>query len=260
MFCFWPKGGPVAVGGAWWKVAPHLHHLDHTGRPVGGLPGWYKEGKRGQPGSLAPHQSRGDHYPGPGTGTEVQSVYNLWFNKNQKLSDFLLPSCESDSDKKRVSPKRIWPYTGPNLLFTSFCGPYRMWWAGTLMPDRPLWASWVRWTSGTDFWSRPRSSPWLTAVLTYPGMSSPGWPAMLRCLGGGHLSGPWRCVRTDYPIPEAHPSTLVFIHFHPSSVVIACCCCCSFLSSAQRWMSQSVVELWTFLGFYFEGWSVSKIL
>lgn len=25
--------------------------------------------------------------------------------------------------------------------FSPFCGPYRTWWAGTLMPDRPSWAS-----------------------------------------------------------------------------------------------------------------------
>lgn len=99
MFWFWLKGGPIAIGGAWWNVAPHLHHLDHTGRPVGGLPGRCEEGNRGQPGSLAPHQSRGGHYPGSGTGTELQSAYNLWFTENQKLCDFLLPSCESDSDK-----------------------------------------------------------------------------------------------------------------------------------------------------------------
>lgn len=146
------------------------------------------------------------------------------------------------SDKKRVSPKRIWPYTGIKLLFTSFCGPYRTWWVGTLMLDRPLWASWVKWIFGTEFWSQPRSSPWLTAVFTFLGMSSPGWPAMWRCLGEGHLSGPWRRVRTDCPALEAHSSALVFIHFHSSSVVIACCCC-SFISSAHRWMSQSVGAL-----------------
>lgn len=155
--------------------------------------------------------------------------------------------------KKRVSPKRIWPCTGPKLLFPSFCGPCRTRWAGSLMPDRPLWASWVRWTFGTEFWSPPRSSPWRTAALTYPGMSSPGWPAMLRCLGEGHLSGLWRCVRTDCPMLEVDPSALVFIRSRPSNVVLACCC--SFLSSAQRWMSQ----LWIFPGFYFEGWSVSKM-
>lgn len=79
MFWFRVQGGPVAFRGTWWEVAPYLHHMDHTGRPMGSLPGRFKEGKRGQPGSLAPHQSRGSHHPGSGAGTAVQSPHKKPF-------------------------------------------------------------------------------------------------------------------------------------------------------------------------------------
>lgn len=38
-------GCPVAFGGARWKVAPHLHLLDHTGRPMGRVPRRWEEGE-----------------------------------------------------------------------------------------------------------------------------------------------------------------------------------------------------------------------
>ncbi len=101
-------------------------------------------------------------------------------------------------------------------------GPYRTLWAGALTPARLLWASWVRWTFGTAFWSRSRSSPWPTAVRTCRGMWSPGWQATSKCLGGERSRSPWRCVRSDCPMLKAHLSACHQINwcFHPFSIFI----------------------------------------
>lgn len=83
--CILTTGCPVAFGGTRWKVAPHLHLLDHTGRPMGGLPRWREAGNRRQPGCLAPHQTRGRHHPGAGAGKEDPKIWEE--TNDQTVSD-----------------------------------------------------------------------------------------------------------------------------------------------------------------------------
>lgn len=62
-------GGQTALCHQRRQVAPHLYHLDHPGRGLGSLPGWHPGRKRGEPGSLPPHQATRRAGAGPGAGT-----------------------------------------------------------------------------------------------------------------------------------------------------------------------------------------------
>lgn len=78
IMCHWSHhfaGGPAALFAKRRAVAPYLHHLDHQGWAVGGLPGRAASGHRGEPGTMAPHQARRGHHPGPGTGERRTSPF-----------------------------------------------------------------------------------------------------------------------------------------------------------------------------------------
>ncbi|EDL89629.1 neuronal pentraxin II [Rattus norvegicus] len=61
-----------------WQVAPYLHHLDHSRRHVGSIPGRGEAGHRGEPGTLASHQARGCAHPG--AGAEIINIANCSTN------------------------------------------------------------------------------------------------------------------------------------------------------------------------------------
>lgn len=93
MHFVWTTGCSAAPGGTWWKVAPHLHLLDHTGRPMGGFPRWSKAGNWRQPGGLAPHQTWRSHHPRAGAGKECQQDPKVCDKFTDRTLKCLTPAC-----------------------------------------------------------------------------------------------------------------------------------------------------------------------